>query len=298
MYRSVNALTEKFKYEEVLSMKAPLLTMNDGHEIPTIGLGTYQIRGGSGLDQVLTAIQSGYRLLDTSTNYDSEGVVGEAIRRSGIPRSEFFVTTKLPGKYHHYEDALSMIQESLFRMGLEYFDLYLIHWPLPKRGLYVEAWEALIRAQKMGLIRSIGVSNFEPEHLDKIIDKTGVTPAVNQIEIHPYWVQKRMLEENKKRGILTEAWSPMGRGNDALQEPIITELATKYKKTSGQIVLRWHIDRGILPIPKSRDFIHQRENLNIFDFELTQEEIEQINSLEKSDGRIDNQDPNEYEEFE
>lgn len=279
-------------------MKAPVITMNDGHQIPAVGLGTFQIRGGVGVDQVLTAIQDGYRLLDTSTNYDSEGVVGEAIRRSGLPRSEFFVTTKLPGKYHAYEDALMMIQESLFRMGLDYFDLYLIHWPLPKRGLYVKAWQALVRAQKLGLIRSIGVSNFEPEHLDKIIEETGVTPAVNQIEIHPYWVQERMLKANKERGILTEAWSPLGRGNDALKETVIAELAEKHGKTPAQIILRWHAERGILPIPKSRNLIHQRENLAIFDFELTQEEVGRINLLEKADGRIDDQDPNEYEEFE
>lgn len=278
-------------------MKAPLITMNDGHQIPAVGLGTYQIRGGEGLDQILTAIQDGYRLLDTSTNYDSEGIVGEAIRRSGIPRSEFFVTTKLPGKYHHYEDALMMIQESLFRMGLDYFDLYLIHWPLPKRGLYVEAWKAMVTAQKLGLIRSIGVSNFEPEHLDKIIDETGVTPAINQIEIHPYWVQERMVEADKERGILTEAWSPLGRGSDALKEAVITELAEKYGKTTAQVILRWHAQRGIIPIPKSRNLQHQRENLAIFDFELTQTEIERINLLEKADGRIEGQDPNEYEEF-
>lgn len=279
-------------------MKAPLITMNDGHQLPAVGLGTYQIRGGEGLDQVLTAIQDGYRLLDTSTNYDSEGIVGEAIRRSGIPRSEFFVTTKLPGKYHHYEDALMMIQESLFRMGLDYFDLYLIHWPLPKRGLYVEAWKAMVTAQKLGLIRSVGVSNFEPEHLDKIISETGVTPAVNQIEIHPYWVQERMVKADKDRGIITEAWSPLGRGSDALKEEVITELAEKYGKTPAQIILRWHAQRGIVPIPKSRNLQHQRENLAIFDFELTQTEIERINLLEKADGRIEGQDPNEYEEFE
>lgn len=279
-------------------MKAPLITMNDGHQLPAVGLGTYQIRGGEGLDQVLTAIQDGYRLLDTSTNYDSEGIVGEAIRRSGIPRSEFFVTTKLPGKYHHYEDALMMIQESLFRMGLDYFDLYLIHWPLPKRGLYVEAWKAMVTAQKLGLIRSVGVSNFEPEHLDEIISETGVTPAVNQIEIHPYWVQERMVKADKDRGIITEAWSPLGRGSDALKEAVITELAEKYGKTPAQIILRWHAQRGIVPIPKSRNLQHQRENLAIFDFELTQTEIERINLLEKADGRIEGQDPNEYEEFE
>lgn len=279
-------------------MKAPLITMNDGHQIPAIGLGTFQIRGGAGLDQVLTAIQDGYRLLDTSTNYDSEGIVGEAIRRSGIPRSEFFVTTKLPGKYHHYEDALMMIQESLFRMGLDYFDLYLIHWPLPKRGLYVEAWQALVTAQKLGLIRSIGVSNFEPEHLDKIIEETGVTPAINQIEIHPYWVQERMVKANEERGIVTEAWSPLGRGSAALKEAVITELADKYEKNPAQIILRWHTQRGVLPIPKSRNLLHQRENLDIYDFKLSQTELERINLLEKANGRIDDQDPNEYEEFE
>ncbi|EOH72316.1 MULTISPECIES: aldo/keto reductase [Enterococcus] len=278
-------------------MKAPLITLNDGHHLPAVGLGTYQIRGGEGLDQVLTAIQDGYRLLDTSTNYDSEGIVGEAIRRSGIPRSEFFVTTKLPGKYHHYEDALMMIQESLFRMGLEYFDLYLIHWPLPKRKLYVEAWQALVTAKKLGLIRSIGVSNFEPEHLDKIIEATGVTPAVNQIELHPYWVQERMVKANQERGIISEAWSPLGRGSDALKESVITELAEKYGKNPAQIILRWHVQRGVVPIPKSRNLQHQRENLAIFDFELSQTEIERINLLEKADGRIEGQDPNEYEEF-
>lgn len=278
-------------------MDVPSYILTDGHRIPAVGLGTYQIRGGQGIDQILTAIQDGYRLLDTSTNYDSEGIVGEAIRRSGIPRADFFVTTKLPGKYHRHEDALMMIQESLCRMGLDYFDLYLIHWPLPKRGLYVEAWQALVAAQKMGLIRSIGVSNFEPEHLDKIIEETGVTPAVNQIEIHPYWVQERMVQENKERGILTEAWSPLGRGSDALREEVIQTLAKKYEKEPAQIILRWHYQRGVLPIPKSRNLIHQRENLTIFDFELTQKEIKQINQLNRPDGRIDDQDPNEYEEF-
>jgi len=278
-------------------MEQPVFTLNDGHKLPSIGLGTYQIRGGQGIDQVLTAIQDGYRLLDTSTNYDSEGIVGEAIRRSGVPRADFYVTTKLPGKYHDYEDALMMIQESLCRMGLEYFDLYLIHWPLPKKGLYVEAWQALVTAQKLGLIRSIGVSNFEPEHLDKIIEATGITPAVNQIEIHPYWVQERMVAENEHRGILTEAWSPLGRGSGAMKEQVIVDLAEKYGKSPAQIILRWHHDRHILPIPKSRNLKHQRDNLAIFDFKLTSDEIQAVNQLERPDGRINDQDPNEYEEF-
>ena len=277
--------------------QVPNIVFNDGHLIPSIGLGTFQIRGNQGVGQILSALQAGYRLIDTSTNYDSEGAVGEAIRRSGIPRSEIFVTSKLPGKYHHYADALKMIQESIFRMGIDYFDLYLIHWPNPKRGLYLEAWQALIQARKEGLVRSIGVSNFTAEHLDKIISETKVTPAVNPIEVHPYWVQSEMLAVNKKRGILTEAWSPLGRGSKELSEPLISTLANKYHKNAGQIILRWHHQRGILPIPKSSSVFHQRENLAIFDFALSDQEVQQINQLTRSDGRVDNQDPNSYEEF-
>lgn len=279
-------------------MTVPNLVLNDGNYIPALGFGTYKIRGDHGMQQILSAIRDGYRALDTSTNYDNEGIVGEAIRRSGIPRAEFFVTSKLPGKYHHYEDALLSIQESLRRMGLDYFDLFLIHWPLPKRGLYHEAWQALVTAQKMGLVRSIGVSNFEPEHLDKIIADTQVTPAVNQIELHPYWTQEKMLAENKKRGIITEAWSPLGRASASLNEPLIQDLAKKYNKNAGQIILRWHYERGIIPIPKASSLIHQRLNLDIFDFALMPNEIAAITALNKPDGRINDQDPNEYEEFE
>ncbi|MHA5134358.1 aldo/keto reductase [Oenococcus oeni] len=281
----------------VLSRSVPNIVLNDGHSLPAIGLGTYSVRGGQGVDQILSAIEDGYRLIDTSTNYDSEGAVGEAIRRSGIPRSEFIVTSKLPGKYHHYQDALMMIQESIFRMGIDYLDLYLIHWPLPKRDHYVEAWKALVDAQKLGLIRSIGVSNFLPEHLDRIINESGVTPAVNQIEVHPYWVQEDMLAANKSRGIVSEAWSPLGRGSAALKEDIIKNLADKYGKNTGQIILRWHTQRGIIPLPKASSLIHQRSNIDIFDFSLTSSEIEQINALNRSDGRVDGQDPNTYEEF-
>ncbi|WP_261810575.1 aldo/keto reductase [Levilactobacillus humaensis] len=273
------------------------VTLNDGFEMPAIGLGTYQVRGGQGVNQILAAIKDGYRSLDTATNYDNEGAVGEAIRRSGLPRSAFFVTSKLPGKYHQYANATMSIQESLYRMGLDYFDLFLIHWPLPKRDHYVEAWQAMIDAQTRGLIRSIGVSNFEPEHLDRLIKETGVTPAVNQLEVHPYWTQERMVAEDQKRGIVTEAWSPLGRGSAALKEPLIQHLATKYGKNVGQIVLRWHTQRGIVPIPKASNLVHQRGNLDIFDFSLEPEEVAAITALSRVDGRIDNQDPNEYEEF-
>lgn len=271
--------------------------LNDGHTMPQVGLGTYQVRGGQGIDQVLAAIQFGYRLLDTSTNYDSEGIVGAAIRRSGLPRSDFFVTTKLPGKYHHFDDALAALQESTARLGLDYLDLYLIHWPLPKRDLYVEAWRALIQAQKLGLTRSIGVSNFEPEHLDRIIEETGVVPAVNQIEVHPYWNNEERVKATQERDILVQAWSPFGRGTGAMNEKIVTELAQKYLKTPSQIILRWHLERGISPIPKSTNLVHIRENLEVFDFNLTEKDCAQLASLTRADGRVDDQDPNTYEEF-
>ncbi|CAM3121161.1 aldo/keto reductase [Leuconostoc rapi] len=279
------------------SSDIPVYKLNDGHVLPQIGLGTYQVRGMQGVDVILSAIQMGYRLIDTSTNYDSEGAVGAAIRRSGIPRSDFYVTTKLPGQYHHRDDALKMIEESLLRMGLDYLDLYLIHWPLPKRDNYVEAWTALVEAQKRGLVRSIGVSNFEAEHLDRIIEATGVVPAVNQNEIHPYWIQEDLLKDNQKRGILTEAWSPLGRGSHALKEDVVVTLANKYHKNVGQIILRWHIQRGILPIPKAGTLNHLHENIKLWDFELTQDEVIAINRLTQPDGRVDNQDPNTYEEF-
>lgn len=275
----------------------PTVTFNDGYLMPALGLGTFQVRGGQGVNQILAAIKDGYRSLDTATNYDNEGAVGEAIRRSGLPRSAFFVTSKLPGKYHRYADATMAIQESLYRLRLDYFDLYLIHWPLPKRDHYVEAWQAMIDARTRGLIRSIGVSNFEPEHLDRLVKETGVTPAVNQIEAHPYWNNQRMLAADQQRGIVTEAWSPLGRGSAALKEPLIQKLAKKYAKNVGQIILRWHFQRGIVPIPKASNLMHQRSNLAIFDFNLTPEEMHEINALNRADGRVDGQDPNEYEEF-
>ncbi|WP_054655326.1 aldo/keto reductase [Secundilactobacillus silagei] len=277
-------------------MTIPNILLNDGHQLPMLGLGTYQIRGAQGVGQILSAIHDGYRSLDSATNYDNEGIVGKAIRQSGIPRSQFFVTSKLPGKYHRYDDALNAITESLARMGLDYFDLFLIHWPLPKRDHYVEAWKAMITAQKLGLIHTIGVSNFLPEHLDRLTKETGVTPAVNQIEVHPYWNNEAGLQADKDRGIATEAWS-ISRGSASLQEPVIQKLAKKYDKNTGQIILRWHTQRGIVPIPKSSSLIHQRQNLDIFDFKLTPDEIQAINALNKPDGRVDGQDPNEYEEF-
>src|SRR5699024_6991451 len=192
------------------------------------------------------------------------------------------------------------LQESLRRMGLQYFDKYLIHWPNPKDGKYVEAWKALVDAQKQGLIRTIGVSNFEPEHLDNIIAETGVTPATNQVERHPYFNNNRMVEEDEKRGILTEDWSPFGRGylNDVLENATIQKIAKKYDKTPAQIILNWNYQARVFAIPKSSDPMRQKENFNHITFELSSEDMEAINSLDKGEaGRVEGQDPNEYHEY-
>lgn len=275
------------------------MNLNDGSTFPAIAFGTVNVKGAQGVYDVLNAIEAGYRLIDTSTNYNNEGMVGEVVKRTTIPREELMISSKLPGATHAYEDAILMIQESLYRIGIDYFDKYLIHWPLPKQDQYVEAWQALIDAQKFGLIKTIGVSNFLPEHLDRIIDETGVTPATNQIERHPYFNNKALIEANKKRGIVTEAWSPLGRKiNDVLENETIHAIAKKYKRSSAQIIGRWNMQNDVLHVVKASTPKHQKENLNIFDFELSEEDMKQIDDLDKGEpGRVEGQHPNEYEEF-
>ena len=274
--------------------------LNDGSTLPEIGLGTVNIRGAKGVNSIVTAIEeNGYRLIDTSTNYHNEGAVGEAIRRTDVPREQLIISSKLPGSAHDYDKAIMMIQESLYRIGIDYFDKYLIQWPLPKQDKYVEAWQALIDAQKFGLIKTIGVSNFLAEHLERLIDETGVTPATNQIERHPYFNNKELVETNKKHGILTEAWSPFGRKiNDVLENPVIKEIADKYAKSPAQVIIRWNVQNGVLVIPKSDSKAHQWENLDVYGFELTEEDLEAIDALDKGEpGRVEDQHPNEYEEY-
>lgn len=271
--------------------------LRDGLVVPQVGFGTYKLNGATGVNTIVSALNSGYRLLDTAFNYENEGAVGEAVRRSGIPRSEILISSKLPGRHHHYQEALNTIQESLYRAGLDYYDLYLIHWPNPKEDLYVEAWQALIDAQKFGLVRSIGVSNFLPEHLQRLEAETGVLPVVNQIELHPYFNQAKQRQFDTEHQILDQAWSPLGRGSNEMNEPLLQELATKYHKNAGQIILRWQTQLHVLPIPKSSHTARQKANLDIFDFELTSAEITAINHLSKPDGRLKDQDPAVYQEF-
>ena len=282
-----------------MSIKIPNVLLNDGQEIPMIGLGTVDLRGNRGALQIINGIQSGYRLIDTATNYNNEGIVGKAVRESGIPREELFISTKLHGSNHDYDGALQIIEEQLARTNLEYFDKYLIHWPNPKDGKYVEAWKALIQAQKLGMVRTIGVSNFLEHHLEKIIDETGVVPATNQIEVHPYFHNEENVKANKKFGIVTEAWSPLGRDlNDAKTHARLVKIGEKYGKSAPQVILRWLYQRDIMPIVRSSHPIHQKDNLNIFDFELTGDEMNQIFALDQGEaGRIENQHPDEYHEY-
>jgi diketogulonate reductase-like aldo/keto reductase len=280
-----------------LSIAIPEVTLNDGLTLPAVGFGTYKLNGAAGVQAILSAIDAGYRLLDSAFNYENEGTVGEALRRSSIPREQLRITSKLPGRHHSYDEALTAIQESLYRAGLDYYDLYLIHWPNPSKNLYVEAWQALIDAKKWGLIRSIGVCNFLPEHIDRLIRETGVTPSINQVELHPYFNQETQRDYDRKHGIVTESWSPLARANSVLQDETIKKIAQAHGKTIAQVILRWHVQLGALPLPKSKSANRQFENLSLFDFALTTDEMRSINGLSRPDGRSFNQDPAKYEEF-
>ena len=275
----------------------PTYDLNDGTTIPAIGFGTYPLRGEDGIAAIVSAIGAGYRLVDTAVNYDNEAEVGEAIRRSGVPRDELVVASKIPGRHHAYDDAITSVRESLARLGLERTDLHLIHWPNPSRGAYVEAWRALVQLQKDGLVRSIGVSNFTEEHLTRIIDDTGVVPAVNQVELHPRFPQEHMREVHERLGIRTEAWSPMGKRRAPLDEDAVTAAATAHGVSPGQVILRWHVQLGSLPIPKSADPARQAQNLDVFGFELTAEQVAAISGLAEPDGRLFGGDPDTHEEM-
>ena len=275
----------------------PTYDLNDGTTIPAIGFGTYPLRGEDGIAAIVSAIGAGYRLVDTAVNYDNEAEVGEAIRRSGVPRDELVVASKIPGRHHAYDDAITSVRESLARLGLERTDLHLIHWPNPSRGAYVEAWRALVQLQKDGLVRSIGVSNFTEEHLTRIIDDTGVTPAVNQVELHPRFPQVELREVHERLGIRTEAWSPLGKRRAPLDDDAVTAAATAHGVSPGQVILRWHVQLGSLPIPKSADPARQAQNLDVFGFELTAEQVAAISGLAEPDGRLFGGDPDTHEEM-
>lgn len=275
----------------------PTRTSHGALTLPVIGFGTYGLNGAAGVESIATAIDHGYTLLDSAFNYENEGAVGRAVRISGHRRGDLVVTSKLPGRRQAYDDALVTIQESLYRTGLDVIDLYLIHWPNPARGRYVEAWRALIEARERGLVRAIGVCNFLPDHLETLQRETGVLPEVNQVELHPYFPQQDVVDYDAERGILTQAWSPLGRGSDLLREPVITRIAQDRGVSPGQVVLAWGMARGVIPIPKATSEQRQLENLAAITLELTGEEVSALSGLSRPDGRIKDQDPAVYEEF-
>lgn len=264
--------------------------------LPKIGLGTYSLRGAAGVEVMREALAAGYRLLDSAFNYDNEGAVGKAIATSGIDRAELIVASKLPGRHHDPAEAKASIEESRYRLGLDHIDLYLIHWPNPKQGKFVGAWEALIDARENGLVSHIGVSNFLPEHIEELEAHTGVRPEVNQLELHPRFPQPEMLAWHAERGIAVQAWSPLGRG-EMLREPTLVELAAAEGLSVGELILAWHAALGNVPLPRSTSPERLRENLAAVDKQLSAATVAAVNALGSPTGRLWNQDPAEYEEF-
>lgn len=274
----------------------PHFTAHNGFTLPALGLGTYALNGDTGAESVATAIDAGYRLLDTAFNYENEGSVGRGLRAAGVDRSEIIVTTKLPGRHHPSAKARTSIEESRSRLGLDVTDLHLIHWPNPHQDEYVQAWQALVDAQQRGVVRQIGVSNFLPEHLERIERETGVRPVVNQIEVHPYFPQSEQLAYHREHGILTEAWSPLGRAQELLDEPVIREVAAAHDISPAQVVLAWHVARETVAIPKASSREHQVSNLEAGAVVLDRAEVESITALGRPDGRLFDADPASHEE--
>ncbi|WP_159945168.1 MULTISPECIES: aldo/keto reductase [unclassified Nocardiopsis] len=261
------------------------VTLNDGRAMPQLGFGVWQVPDDEAEAVVSTALEVGYRSIDTARIYDNEKGTGRALAESGIAREELFVTTKLWNDDQGYDSALKAFDASLERLGLDYVDLYLIHWPRPRQDAYVDTWRALERIRSEGRARSIGVSNFTAATLDRLVAETDVVPVLNQIELHPYHSQEAMREVNARHGVLTEAWSPLGQGKGLLDDPVLTDLADRYGRTPAQVVLRWHLQLGNVVIPKSATPSRIRENFEVFDFELSAEDMDRVGALDRG-GRI------------
>lgn len=263
-----------------MSDKQPLLTFNDGKRVPQLGYGVFQIDNDAAADAVATALETGYRSIDTAAFYKNEDGVGEGMRRSGVDRANIFLTTKLWNEDQGFDAALKAFDASLKNLGTDYVDLYLIHWPLPKKGLYVETFKAIIRLRDEGRAKSIGVSNFQPQHLERLIGETGVVPVVNQIELHPDFAQKNVVAFNQSQNIVTEAWSPLGQGGDLLQNKLILQIAKTHGKSAAQVILRWHLQLGHMVIPKSETPSRIRENFDVFHFSLDADQMKQLAGLD------------------
>jgi 2,5-diketo-D-gluconate reductase A len=258
----------------------PQIALNDGHAIPQFGLGVFLTPPAETAAAVATALELGYRHIDTAAIYHNEDGVGEAVRASGLARGSLFLTTKLWNADQGHDSALAALDASLARLGTDYVDLYLIHWPCPAQDRFVETWQALIEARAQGKARSIGVSNFRIEDLERLVQATGVVPAVNQIELHPRLQQGELRAWHAAHGIVTESWSPLARGNDLLGEPLLAAIAARHGKTVAQVILRWHIQLGLVVFPKSVHAGRLAENLDIFDFALSAEDMAAIATLD------------------
>ncbi len=269
----------------------PRITLNDGATIPQVGLGVFQIPPADTAQAVRAALEAGYRHIDTAQMYGNEQGVGQGIADSGVGRDEVFVTTKLDNDQHGYDAAMRALDTSLQRLGTDYIDLYLIHWPRPKTGHFVDAWKGFEKLHADGRARSIGVSNFQPEHLDRLAAESGTTPAVNQIELHPQLQQPQLREYHRRHGIATEAWSPIAKGQ-ILDEETISSLAAKYGKSPAQLILRWHLQLDNIVFPKSVTPSRMRENLDIFDFEIADDDMAAITPLDI--GRRTGPDPDTF----
>jgi 2,5-diketo-D-gluconate reductase A len=259
--------------------QVPNLPLRDAGEIPQLGFGVFQVPPEDTAGVATQAFEAGYRHIDTAAAYGNEAGVGEAFRASGLAREDVFITTKCGNGDHGFEEAKAALRASLEQLELDYVDLYLIHWPIPSQDRYVDTWKAFIDLQKDGLARSIGVSNFKPAHLARIVDETGVTPSVNQVELHPRLQQPGLRREHADRGLLTEAWSPLAQGA-VLDDPAITGIAEAHGKTPGQVVIRWHIQIGNVVIPKSVTPQRIEQNFDVFDFELSDEQMRAIEALD------------------
>jgi 2,5-diketo-D-gluconate reductase A len=266
-----------------MNASIPLLTLNNGVQIPQLGLGVWKASDDEAEFAVKTALEHGYRLIDTAKLYGNEAGVGRAIRNSGIPREEIFVTTKLWNSDQGYDQALAAFEDSLGRLGLDYVDLYLIHWPVPNNDKYIETWRAFEDLYASGKVKAIGVSNFQRDHLERILDETETPPALNQIELHPDFSQLELRRYCEQENIKVESWSPIGgSGGRLLENPLLRELGDKYGKSPAQIAIRWHIQNGLVVIPKSVHAERIAENIDVFDFELSSDDMKQMLKLDES----------------
>ncbi|GGG44667.1 oxidoreductase [Kocuria dechangensis] len=286
----------KDKHDDGLEPAGRTHVMRDSHRIPAIGLGTYPMDDAEAEANVAEALMLGYRMVDTAVNYGNETGVGRGVDASGVPRSELFLTTKLPGRDHGTDSVRRSLEGSLRRLGTDYLDLYLIHWPNPSVDRYVQTWRTMLELRDEGLVRSVGVSNFTPAHIRRLVAETGETPAVNQVELHPQYQQERLRAFHEEQRIITQAWSPLGRKTEILKHEWIARIARETGRTPAQVILRWHLQSRTVPVPKTSDTRRMAENLDVFGWELDEKQMQRMRMLHTGLSGS-GYDPNTHEEM-